>query len=116
DRALQAALARAGVALRAARARGVAWDGARATALEVGEGEHAERLPLDALVLATGRFVGGGLVEREGALCEALLGLPLHDLAGRRVDGTPPRRLVQRDIEGEQPLFAAGVRADARLR
>ena len=35
---------------------------------------------------------------------------------GRRVDGLAPHRLVRRDYEGEQPLFAAGVRTDTRLR
>jgi len=116
DRALQAALARAGVALRAARALGVERRGPRAEALRVAAGEGEEQLPLDALVLAAGRFVGGGVTERSGQLCEPLLGLPLYDLGGRRVDGISPRRLVRRDYEGEQPLFAAGVRTDVRLR
>lgn len=115
DVALQGALARAGVAVRSgnrverveiagARARGVALAGS------------PETLPCDALVLASGRFVGGGIVDRAGVLVEALLGLPLHDLAGRRVDGLAPHRLVRRDYEGEQPLYAAGVRYDTRLR
>jgi glycerol-3-phosphate dehydrogenase/anaerobic glycerol-3-phosphate dehydrogenase len=116
DRALQAALARAGVALRAARARAVASRDGRAEALLVAAGDEEERLAFDALVLAAGRFVGGGVAECDGQLREPLLGLPLYDLGGRRVDGIAPRRLVRRDYEGEQPLFAAGVRTDARLR
>jgi glycerol-3-phosphate dehydrogenase subunit B len=116
DHALQDALARAGVAMRAARAIGVERRGAHAAALRVAAGEGEERIALDALVVAGGRFVGGGLVEQGGELREPLLGLPLHDLGGRRVDGIAPRRLVRRDYEGEQPLFAAGVRTDARLR
>jgi glycerol-3-phosphate dehydrogenase subunit B len=70
----------------------------------------------DALVLATGRFVGGGIAERQGLLVEPLLGLPLYDLGGRRVDGLAARRLVRRDYEGEQPLFGTGVRTDTRMR
>lgn len=116
DRALQRALAQAGVGVRAARAVGVEWQGPRAGALRVAAGEGEERIALDRLVLAAGRFVGGGIAERDGALCEPLLGLPLFDLGGRRVDGVSPRRLVGRDYEGEQPLFAAGVRTDERLR
>jgi glycerol-3-phosphate dehydrogenase subunit B len=118
DRALEAALGRAGVAVRRGRAIAVEASDGRAVAVELAEtpDSPAERLPLDALVLATGRFVGGGIGERDGRLVEPLLGLPLHDLAGRRVDGMPPSRLVRRDYEGEQPLFAAGVRTDARLR
>jgi glycerol-3-phosphate dehydrogenase subunit B len=116
DQALQAALARAGVTLRAARALGVERSGPQAVALRVGSGDGEQSLALDALVVAAGRFVGGGVAERDGQLCEALLDLPLYDLTGQRVDGVSPRRLVRRDYEGEQPLFAAGVRTDARLR
>lgn len=124
--ALDAALAGAGVAVVRGRASGAACAGGRVTALEVrapadGDAQAsaappATRLALDVLVLATGRFVGGGLADRGGALVEPLLGLPLYDLAGRRVDGVPPHRLVRSDYEGEQPLFAAGVRVDTALR
>jgi len=120
DRALGAALSRAGVDVRAGRALAVEGEAGRATRLRVADlaapdGVDAT-LALDALVLATGRFVGGGVAERDGRLAETLLDLPLYDLAGRRVDGMTPRRLARRDYEGEQPLFSAGVRTDTRLR
>lgn len=113
DLALRAALERAGVAIAAGRVTTLEGEGARVRRAKLADGST---LDCDALVLATGRFVGGGVVERDGALVEPLLGLPLHDLAGRRVDGLAPHRLVRRDYEGEQPLFAAGVRTDTRLR
>jgi glycerol-3-phosphate dehydrogenase subunit B len=113
DRALGAALARAGVERIAGRVQHVEVEGARARGLGM---ESGATLPCDALVLATGRFVGGGIVERGGQLVEPLLGLPLHDLAGRRVDGLAASQLVRRDYEGEQPLFGTGVRTDMRLR
>jgi glycerol-3-phosphate dehydrogenase subunit B len=113
DAALEAALARAGVESVRGRATGVATRDGRAHAVEVAD---SEPLPCEAVVLATGRFVGGGLVDRGGVLVEPLLGLPLYDAGGRRVDGLPPHRLVRRDQRAEQPLFAAGVRTDARLR
>jgi glycerol-3-phosphate dehydrogenase subunit B len=125
DRALGAALARAGVERIAERVQRVEIDGlrVRGVQLAVAEGQSpaggkggAATLPCDALVLATGRFVGGGIAERGGQLVEPLLGLPLHDLAGRRVDGLAASRLVRRDYEGEQPLFGTGVRTDMRLR
>ena len=112
DRALGAALARAGVECVTARVEGVETDGRCVR----GVTWAGATLACDALVLATGRFVGGGIVERDGQLVEPLLGLPLYDLGGRRVDGLAARRLVRRDYEGEQPLFAAGVRTDTRLR
>jgi glycerol-3-phosphate dehydrogenase subunit B len=118
DRALSAALGRAGVAVRAARGLGIDCRSGRARALrlEPADGAAPESIDCDSLVLATGRFVGGGVAEREGGLVEPLLGLALFDPGGRRVDGVPARRLVRRDYEGEQPLFTAGVRTDARLR
>jgi glycerol-3-phosphate dehydrogenase subunit B len=114
DFALQGALARAGVEIRSGLAERVDIDGARARGVAIAGG--AGTLPCDALVLASGRFVGGGVADRDGVLVETLLGLPLHDLSGRRVDGLAPHRLVRRDYEGEQPLYAAGVRYDTRLR
>jgi glycerol-3-phosphate dehydrogenase subunit B len=113
DRALDAALARAGVERIAERAQRVEVEGVRVRGVQM---QGTATLPCDALVLATGRFVGGGIVERGGQLVEPLLRLPLHDLAGRRVDGLAANQLVRRDYEGEQPLFGTGVRTDMRLR
>jgi len=113
DLALASALERARVTVAVGRAARVDADGARVRAVALAEGDA---LPCDALVLATGRFVGGGIADRGGALVEPLLGLPLHDLAGRRVDGLAPHRLVRRDYEGEQPLFAVGIQTDTRMR
>ncbi len=112
-RALDAALARAGVERIAERVQRVEVEGVRVCAVQM---QGAATLPCDALVLATGRFVGGGIAERGGQLVEPLLGLPLHDLAGRRIDGLAASQLVRPDYDGEQPLFGAGVRTDMRLR
>ncbi|MDJ0867520.1 MAG: FAD-binding protein [Myxococcota bacterium] len=113
DRALGRALERAGVERRRARVARLDLHAGRVRALEL---EGAPPLAVDACVLTTGRFVGGGVVDAGGALREPLADLPLYDLAGRRVDGIQPHRLVRRDYEGEQPLFGAGVRTDTSLR
>jgi glycerol-3-phosphate dehydrogenase subunit B len=73
-------------------------------------------LDADAVVLATGRFLGGGLCERDGAVEERVLGLPVVDGRGERVDGRPARASVRRRYLDLHPLFAAGVATDARLR
>lgn len=112
DRALGAALARARVERVAARVTRIETEGRRVRSVVCADATFA----CDALVLATGRFVGGGIAERGGHVVESLLGLPLHDLADRRVDGLAAHRLLRRDYEGEQPLFSAGVRTDTRLR
>lgn len=122
DRALGAALSRAGVERIADRVERVEIEAVRVRGVQLAAPGSPSRpadtvmLPCDALVLATGRFVGGGIALRGGQLVEPLLGLPLHDLAGRRVDGLAANQLVRGDYEGEQPLFGTGVRTDMRLR
>ncbi len=71
-------------------------------------------------VLASGRFVGGG-IERRGELRESVLGLPVLASEGPFADpgirfaSRPPATLTQRDSHAPQPLLAAGLRVDAEL-
>jgi glycerol-3-phosphate dehydrogenase subunit B len=71
-------------------------------------------------VLASGRFVGGG-IERRGALVESALGLPVLASEGPFADpsvrfaGRPPASLTLRDSRSPQPLLAAGLRVDEEL-
>jgi glycerol-3-phosphate dehydrogenase subunit B len=73
-----------------------------------------------AWVLASGRFVGGG-IERRGALREGVLGLPVLASEGRFADPTvrfatrPPASITERDSRAPQPLLAAGLRIDEEL-
>lgn len=70
-------------------------------------------------VLATGRFVGGG-VARRGALVEPALGLAVQAAEGREAGvhlaQRPAASLTTRDRRGPQPLLSAGLRVDASLR
>jgi len=77
--------------------------------------EDEASLACAALVLATGRFAGGG-VSAHAVVREPLLGLPLHDSEGRRVDGIPAHRSVRKGYANAQPLYTAGVRVDASMR
>ncbi len=71
-------------------------------------------------VLATGRFVGGG-IERRGELREPVMGLPVLASEGPFADPNvrfatrPPASLTARDSRAAQPLLAAGLRVDAEL-
>jgi glycerol-3-phosphate dehydrogenase subunit B len=124
DRALLGALHDAGVRVVQGEARGVVGADGRITGVDLrvargaaggGAGEPVS-LASDAVVLATGRFSGGGLAERGDRLVEPLLGLPLYDDRGRRVDGVPARRHLRRRYADPQPLFSAGIRTDGRAR
>jgi glycerol-3-phosphate dehydrogenase subunit B len=71
-------------------------------------------------VLATGRFVGGGIVRR-GTLREPLLGLPVRvaqasSEAGAHLSSRPAASLTSRDGRATQPLLSAGVAVDEGLR
>ncbi len=105
--ALERALAQGGVSV----LRGVAR--AEGDHLWV-EGREALRLEPRAVVLATGRYVGGG-VRKQGVFTEPVYGLPLW--AGARPLGeVAATALTERRFAAPQPLLQVGVRADARLR
>ena len=115
QRALDAAVRRAGGERVEARVRRIsAGDHERPEALRVdGTSLHLE---VDAVVLATGRFVGGGFEAGPDGVREPLASLPLYDGDGRRIDGIPAHRSARKGYGNEQPLFSAGVRTDRRLR
>lgn len=116
-RALDAALAAAGVERHTGRvARLEAAEGRFRAACVTDESGEEARIDADAVVLATGRFLGGGLRERAGAVEEPILGLPVVDGRGERVDGRPARASVRRRWLDLHPLFSAGVATDAQLR
>jgi glycerol-3-phosphate dehydrogenase subunit B len=112
QRALEARLAAAGVEVLTAPVAEARRPG---EALRAGEREV--RAP--AWVLATGRFVGGGIARR-GVLVEAALGLPVQAAEGREAGvhlaARPAAALTVRDRLAPQPLLSAGLRVDAMLR
>jgi glycerol-3-phosphate dehydrogenase subunit B len=115
--ALAGALSRQGVVVQHARVGRLEGTGRRLRALRLGlPCGTEERLEAGVVLLACGRFLGGGLGEREGGVHEMLLDLPLYDEAGTRVDGSAPNRLVRPSPEAPQRLFSSGVRTDSRLR
>jgi glycerol-3-phosphate dehydrogenase subunit B len=111
-RALEARLAGAGVEvfqgeLAGAPAPGVAFEAGGA------------RVLAPAWILATGRFVGGGITRR-GALAEPALGLAVQAAEGReagvQLAARPAASLTVRDRREPQPLLSAGLRVDGGLR
>jgi len=71
-------------------------------------------------VLATGRFVGGGIVRR-GMLAEPLLKIPVTAAEafgdwGAHLCGRPAASLTHRESRAPQPLLSAGIASDALFR
>jgi glycerol-3-phosphate dehydrogenase subunit B len=67
--------------------------------------------PCDVLILATGKYIGGGLrIERHP--CEPLVDLPVF-INGQEVRSLGSRDLTDRAHFREQPFAGAGVRCDA---
>ena len=66
------------------------------------------------VVLATGKFVGGG-IQCSGRLLEPVFDLPVF-VSGRHDPGVTMGSLVTDSFTAEQPIFAAGVKVDERLR
>jgi glycerol-3-phosphate dehydrogenase subunit B len=80
-------------------------------------GDVAIRAP--AWVLATGRFVGGGIARR-GVLAEPALRLAVQAAEGREAGVhlavRPAASLTSRDRRRPQPILSAGLRVDRALR
>lgn len=106
--ALDAALGRAGIELDE-----LSVDGARAAEGVFLLSDGAEVRP-DAVVLATGKYIGGG-IARERRFRETVLNLPVF-AGGRRVSDEFIGELLADAPASEQIAFRAGVRIDGSLR
>jgi glycerol-3-phosphate dehydrogenase subunit B len=117
DAAILARLEAAGVEVLHGEVRPGGRPGLPVTVALAGGGEVEVTAP--ALVLATGRFIGGGIV-RTGGLVEPLLGLPVQasesGASGVRLAARPAATLTVRERRAPQPLLAAGVKVDASCR
>jgi glycerol-3-phosphate dehydrogenase subunit B len=108
QRALERALEAAGV--RSVRAEVHGFQGAQGRLRGALAGD--QELAADAFVLATGRFIGGGLVKRRRTH-EPLLGLGVF-WEGEAAAGS--RRLPRLEYLEPGPAFAAGLMTDEQLR
>ena len=79
--------------------------------LRVGGSGQPHLVRARAVILATGRFLGGGLVSGRGGVTEPLLGLPVHQ-PERRDQWHGPRLLAS----AGHPISQAGLEIDDTLR
>lgn len=109
QKAIERVLRAARVEVIAGEVTGFRRDGARILAAVTADGEH----PADSFVLATGRFIGGGLVKSR------LVREPLLDLAvyyqGEEISAAYPR-LRHLEYLDPAPAFRTGLLTDRELR
>jgi glycerol-3-phosphate dehydrogenase subunit B len=112
QRALEGAAATAGIRV----VPGIAERGAGAD-LQIIRGVECEPVRAGAVVLATGRFLGGGIrCEADGRLRETVFDLPAT-AAGRGVlAALPNEQLFAEHAAGPHPGLTAGIHADSELR
>jgi glycerol-3-phosphate dehydrogenase subunit B len=112
QRALEAAAAKAGIRA----VHGIAERGAGSD-VQIVRGVECEPVRAGAVVLATGRFLGGGIrCEPDGHLRETVFDLPAS-AAGRSVlTALPNEHLFAEHAAGPHPGLAAGIHADSDLR
>jgi len=112
--ALERALAKAGVRV----VRGIAERGAGGGAdVQIVRGVECEPVRAGAVVLASGRFLGGGIrCEPDGRVRETVFDLPAA-AAGRGVlAALPNEHLFAERAAGPHPGLTAGVQTDGELR
>lgn len=89
-------------------------DGDRVVGVDISRGTERQRLECNALVLASGRFYGGGLV-RDQVAREAVFGLPVVT-DGLPIDDQFIGTLTGDHVDADHPIFRAGILVDDRLR
>ncbi|MEM4446927.1 MAG: anaerobic glycerol-3-phosphate dehydrogenase subunit GlpB [Candidatus Jordarchaeales archaeon] len=104
--------------LRGYKAVGFEKEGGRVVNLKVKSGEKVFTAIAEAYILATGKFVGGGLVEEEDRIRETVFGLPLYDEKGEPLGKRKIAHLLSKEVfpaEGH-PLMGCGVRVNAHMK
>ncbi len=112
QRALQAALEKSGV-------RSVAAIAERSSdgQVQIVRGVECEPVRAGSVVLASGRFLGGGIrCEADGRLRETVFDLPARAAGRDALAALPNERLFAERAAGPHPGLAAGVEADSELR
>lgn len=99
------------VALHGMRATAIKPNGRRDVSVLLQAGQSSLKIEAEGVVLATGRFLGGGLAARRSGIRETLLDLPVHQPLERQ----DWHRASFLDPNGH-PVNQAGIEVDASLR
>jgi glycerol-3-phosphate dehydrogenase subunit B len=97
-------------------ATGFEAEGKTIKKITVTAGERSYQVEAEKFILATGSFVGGGIVEKDGTVTEPLFNLPLFSENGQ-VSGTFVRTMLSSEalpIEGHQ-VFSVGLKVNENM-
>ncbi|WXG47482.1 MAG: FAD-dependent oxidoreductase [Candidatus Atabeyarchaeum deiterrae] len=85
--------------------------------MTVVSGERKFQVEAEKFVLATGSFIGGGIVEKDETAKEPLLNLPLFDENGREADGVFIRTMLSSEAVpmGGHSVFSIGVKVNENM-
>ena len=116
ERALQRLLEHAGITVVKGNLVALSTANRRLQTVQATTAEGKVNLSADAFVLASGKFIGGG-ISANGKLREVALDCPLWiEHAGETFEHGEPLSLTNADRREEQPLLAAGVTVNAEGR
>jgi glycerol-3-phosphate dehydrogenase subunit B len=114
--ALDRMLVRASVTIEAGRVVDRRTNGTHLHAVTVRQDGVQRELTADAYVLATGKFIGGG-IEAHGEFHEPALGCPVWvDHLGERFEANEPLTLTNADRRAEQALLCIGVATNGKAK
>jgi glycerol-3-phosphate dehydrogenase subunit B len=85
--------------------------------MSVVSGQRDFQVEAEKFVLATGSFIGGGIIENEGTVKEPLLDLPLFDENDAQVNDAFIRTMLSNEavpINGH-PIFSVGIKVNENL-
>ncbi|MHA1710712.1 MAG: anaerobic glycerol-3-phosphate dehydrogenase subunit GlpB [Candidatus Freyarchaeota archaeon] len=102
--------------IRGYKAAGFREENMRVKEIILESGEKKIPVRVGACILATGKFIGGGLTEEEDMVKEAVFGLPVYDGRGQPLDERKIPKLLVRDPFSQQPLIACGVKVNPQMK
>ena len=114
ERALCSVLARKGVTVLCGRAVRAEAERGSVRRISLDSPYGPEELTARSFVLASGKFLGGGLRE-QNRIVEPLFDLPLF-CRGRPLEELSPEERFERHVGGPHAAFEAGIRCDIDLR
>jgi glycerol-3-phosphate dehydrogenase subunit B len=79
--------------------------------LRLHAGNHRARVEAKAFVLASGKFIGGG-VGRHQRFREPIFNLPLYEEGKDPIENRPMTRMTRPEISAPQPVFRTGIRTN----